>query len=68
MVLKRLLLSATAAAIRAPQKRLAERLTRLWQNEGVPVLHVNDYYEHNSQQTYLLNNNYSDYRSANTLE
>ncbi|MDD5265868.1 MAG: creatininase family protein [Methylococcales bacterium] len=42
------------------QKRVAERLTRLWQNEGVRVLHINDYYEHNSQQAYLLNNSYSE--------
>jgi len=44
----------------AAQKRVAERLTRLWQNEGVRVLHVNDYYEANSQSAYLLNNGYSE--------
>ncbi len=42
------------------QKRVAERLTTLWKNEGVKVLHVNDYYEHNSQSAYLLNNGYSE--------
>lgn len=42
------------------QKRVAERLSSLWQNEGIRVLHVNDYYEHNSQLSYLLNNGYSE--------
>ncbi len=44
----------------AAQKRVAEHLTTLWKNEGVRVLHVNDYYEHNSQSAYLLNNGYSE--------
>ncbi len=44
----------------AAQKRVAERLTRLWQNEGVRVINVNDYYEANSQSAYLLNNGYSE--------
>jgi creatinine amidohydrolase/Fe(II)-dependent formamide hydrolase-like protein/sterol desaturase/sphingolipid hydroxylase (fatty acid hydroxylase superfamily) len=44
----------------AAQKRVAERLSRLWQNEGVKVLHVNDYYEANLQRSYLLNNGYSE--------
>jgi creatinine amidohydrolase len=44
----------------AAQKRVAERLTQLWRNEGVRVLHVNDYYEHNSQSGYLLDNGYSE--------
>ncbi|MGZ8945543.1 MAG: creatininase family protein [Methylococcaceae bacterium] len=44
----------------AAQKRVAERLTRLWQNEGVRVLQVNNYYEANSQSAYLLNNGYSE--------
>lgn len=44
----------------AAQKGVAERLTALWKNEGVRVLHVNDYYEHNSQGAYLLNNGYSE--------
>jgi creatinine amidohydrolase/Fe(II)-dependent formamide hydrolase-like protein len=43
----------------AAQKRVAERLTGLWQNEGVRVLQVSDYYEGNSQNAYLLNNGYS---------
>ncbi|MDD5460757.1 MAG: hypothetical protein PHG00_03860, partial [Methylococcales bacterium] len=33
----------------AAQKQVAEQLTRLWQGEGVRVIHVNDYYEHNLQ-------------------
>jgi sterol desaturase/sphingolipid hydroxylase (fatty acid hydroxylase superfamily)/creatinine amidohydrolase/Fe(II)-dependent formamide hydrolase-like protein len=44
----------------AGQKRVAERLTTLWQNEGVRVIHVNDYYEANAQRAYLLNNGYSE--------
>ncbi|WP_340122049.1 creatininase family protein [Methylobacter svalbardensis] len=44
----------------AAQKRVAERLTGLWQGEGIRVLHVNDYYEANSQSAYLLNNGYSE--------
>ena len=43
----------------AAQKRVAERLTALWLNDGVRVLHVNDYYENNSQTAYLVNNGYS---------
>lgn len=44
----------------AAQKRVAEHLTRLWENEGVRVLHVNNYYEANSQSVYLRNNGYSE--------
>jgi creatinine amidohydrolase/Fe(II)-dependent formamide hydrolase-like protein/sterol desaturase/sphingolipid hydroxylase (fatty acid hydroxylase superfamily) len=44
----------------AAQKRVAENLTKLWQNEGVRVLNVNDYYEANSQSAYLLNIGYSE--------
>ena len=44
----------------AAQKRAADRLNGLWRDEGVRVVHVNDYYEHNSQSAYLLNNGYSD--------
>ncbi|MFZ2168230.1 MAG: creatininase family protein, partial [Methylococcaceae bacterium] len=44
----------------AAQKRVADRLNGLWRDEGVRVVHVNDYYEHNSQSAYLLNNGYSD--------
>lgn len=44
----------------AAQKRVAERLSDLWQNEGVRVLQVNDYYDNNSQRSYLLNNGYSE--------
>ncbi|MDD5462953.1 MAG: creatininase family protein, partial [Methylococcales bacterium] len=44
----------------AAQKQVAEQLTRLWQGEGVRVIHVNDYYEHNLQSAYLLNNGYSE--------
>ncbi len=41
------------------QKKVAERLTQLWQNQGVKVLQVNAYYEANSQSDYLLSNGYS---------
>jgi sterol desaturase/sphingolipid hydroxylase (fatty acid hydroxylase superfamily)/creatinine amidohydrolase/Fe(II)-dependent formamide hydrolase-like protein len=44
----------------AAQKRVAERLTGLWQGEGVKVLHVGDYYGANLQRSYLLNNGYSE--------
>lgn len=43
----------------AAQQRVAERLTGLWQAEGVRVLHVSDYYAANSQSAYLQNNGYS---------
>lgn len=43
----------------AAQKRVSVRLTQLWQNDGVRVIHVNDYYENNSQNAYLLNNGFS---------
>jgi len=43
----------------AAQQRVAERLSQLWQKEGVIVLHVGNYYADNSQYTYLLNNGYS---------
>ena len=43
----------------AAQKRVADRLSKLWQEEGVRVLHVNDYYENNAQSAYLQNNGYS---------
>ncbi|MGR9086433.1 MAG: creatininase family protein [Gammaproteobacteria bacterium] len=36
------------------QKRVAERLSEIWRSEGVRVLHVGDYYEHNRQSAYLL--------------
>ncbi|MGR8979418.1 MAG: creatininase family protein [Gammaproteobacteria bacterium] len=44
----------------AGQKQVAERLSQEWKREGVKVLHINDYYEHNSQLAYLRNNGFSD--------
>ena len=41
------------------QKRVAERLSKLWQEQGVRVFQVNDYYENNTQSAYLQNNGYS---------
>jgi len=37
----------------AAQQRVAERLTHLWQDAGVRVLQVDDYYQHNGQLAYL---------------
>jgi creatinine amidohydrolase/Fe(II)-dependent formamide hydrolase-like protein len=43
----------------AGQERVAEHLTRLWKNEGVRVLHINDYYATNLQDIYLQGNGYT---------
>lgn len=43
----------------AGQKNVAEKLDALWHNEGVRVLHISDYYSHNQQINYLLNQGFN---------
>ncbi len=42
----------------ASQKRVAEKLNAEWQDEGVTVLHVSDYYAKNGQRAWLFNQGY----------
>lgn len=43
----------------ADQAFVAEKLSKLWRNEEVKVIQVNDYYQNNNQINYLMNHGYS---------